>query len=230
MVDHAESKGRGVSPLLRRLPKDALAPEARQRLEQYTERVVALLRPGAGREPGVDRGELERLVADPELFSPQASRALTAVIERHAGRPHSSRHGLEPKPITEAEIEQAGLPQQPTLADLEQFLGRVIPDFSEKALSDDRLKEIAAQLDPGVPEDGGDQAGSVDEFMQCLDGKLGILAIAVVVVLLGALLIVATGLGPIGIPLAVWCVSAYGAALAAVVIGCLAEAGFDVTP
>lgn len=232
MADRTASEGGGVPPLLRRLPKDALTPEAQQRLTEFTRRVGVVLRVDSRGHADVDRAELERLVGDRKFFSPSASRILSEALEADGEPPGGGEAGPPIEPITEAEIEKAGLPERPALTDLERFVLRVAPDIPKRVLSEDHLRKLAALFDPdtsGPPADPQPAAqGSVSALKACLKRKLGVFALAMVFIALGALLIIVTGLGPIGVALAVWCVSTFGATVAAIVLGCLDQAGFNI--
>lgn len=225
-----------AAPILNRIPADTVGHEQLTKLQAFSEALNTLV--VSGPQDGqvqVDRAALARLLED--HFPPDVARGLLARAEREFGdhlNAHPgghkvdwrelAQHGAPIHPPSDADLNNAGLPEHPGHGEVENWVHQHYRDLAASAsrLTREQLQGLINQESaPAATAEGTfTAAGSVAGFEACLERHLGWWGMIAVIGVLGALLILFTGTGPIGLALTIWLIGVFGGGTAAIIIDC----------
>lgn len=225
MADQIVSQN--VVPFVERFPEDVIDPEARRRLIHYTERLDSVFRVDERGRAVADVQELRDLAANGDFFAPLMTKALSEVLAETDGRELVDQHGRM-QALTKAELED--FPREPSVENINRFVAQLDPDIARR-LKGLKIPVIGDQPPPTQPEDfpaipPDEVPDKIKAFKECLKQNLGAFALAMVLVVIGAILAVVGVFVPPVESVAAWIILTVGVVVGAYVIGCLVAAGF----
>src|SRR5690242_2864299 len=208
-----------AAPILNRIPADTVGHEQLAKLQAFGEALNTLVvrDPQSGRVLA-DRPALARLVDG--HFPPDVARGMLARFDRGFADHLTSQQGWHPvdwrdlsqhgapiNPLSDAEMNGSGLPEHPGHGEVENWVhqryGGLLASASQ--LTREQLQGLISQESaPAAAEGTFTAAGTIAGFEACLERHLGWWAMMAIIGILGALLIIFTGTGPIGVALTIW--------------------------
>ena len=211
-------------PLVERLPKDLIDPDARDRLARFLRRVGEVVTIDERGRAVADSKGLHALVTDAEFFPPSVSKALESRLADVGDEVGDDERGRV-RPLSPEDIDR--MTSDLTREGLDSALSDLIADRpwagTEIATIEDGPQPAE---DPPEPIPQEDVDGKLDAFFDCIKEDVGYLAVVVVMTAIGIILaIVGVFVPPVEIA-AVQIIIIFGAELGAYIMHCLVKAGF----
>jgi hypothetical protein len=215
-----------VVPFVEQLPEDMIDPEAKRRLIHYTERLDSVFRVDERGRMVADVQELRDLAANGDFFAPLMTKALSEVLAEADGRELVDERGRM-QALTKAQLEQ--FPREPSVESINRFIAEIDPDIARRLkglkipVIGDQPPPTQAEDFPAIPPD--EVPDKLQAFKDCLKQNLGAFALAMVLVVIGAILAVVGVFVPPVESVAAWIILTVGVVVGGYVIGCLVGAG-----
>jgi hypothetical protein len=214
-----------VVPIVERLPKDMIDPEAKRRLIQYTEQLESVFSVDERGRVVADVRALHDLAANGDFFTPLLTKELHEVLSEVEGERELVDENGEMQPLTKAQLEE--LPRELSVESLDRFVAGLDPELAERLRG---LKIVLIGDQPG-PEDAeriptAQVAGNLAAFKDCLKRNLRAFLFALVLAAIGAILAIVGVFVPPAASVAVWIIATFGVIVGGYIIGCLIAAGF----